>query len=266
MKINPDQWLDAVIDIARGAGEKILQVYVTDFDVSQKHDNTPLTEADMAAHKIIEEGLSKLDCDYPVLTEESAHIAFSERSKWETYWLVDPLDGTREFIKKNGEFTVNIALISNHRPILGVIYVPVSGDCYFAAHTFGAYKKLRTKDAVAIHTKKKHRDKTIVAGSRSHRGESLNEFLGKIGKYDIVSMGSSLKSCMVAEGTADIYPRLGPTSEWDTAAAQCIVEEAGGQLINLEDMKPMRYNTKRSLLNPYFMVIGDPNFDWEQFF
>ncbi len=265
MKINPDQWLDAVIDIARDAGKKILDIYVTDFDVSHKHDNTPLTEADMAAHKTIVNGLHGLDCDYPILSEESSHIGFSERSQWTTYWLVDPLDGTREFIKKNGEFTVNIALIHEHKPILGVIYVPVSGDCYFAAKTFGAFKQLRGQEAVAIHTRDKPRNMTIIAGSRSHRGDSLNEFLNKIGKYDIVSMGSSLKSCLVAEGKADIYPRLGPTSEWDTAAAQCIVEEAGGKILDLE-MQPMRYNTKRSLLNPYFLVIGDTQFDWAQYF
>jgi 3'(2'), 5'-bisphosphate nucleotidase len=265
MKINPDQWLDAVIDIARDAGKKILDVYITDFDVSHKHDNTPLTEADMAAHKTIVQGLQALDCDFPILSEESSHIGFSERSQWTTYWLVDPLDGTREFIKKNGEFTVNIALIHEHKPILGVIYVPVSGDCYFAAKHTGAFKQLRDQEAVAIHTRGKPSDMTIVAGSRSHRGDSLNEFLGKIGKYDIVSMGSSLKSCLVAEGKADIYPRLGPTSEWDTAAAQCVVEEAGGKILDLE-MQPMRYNTKRSLLNPYFLVIGDPEFDWAQYF
>lgn len=265
MKINPDQWLDAVIDIARDAGKKILDVYITDFDVSHKHDNTPLTEADMAAHKTIVQGLKALECDFPILSEESSHIGFSERAQWTTYWLVDPLDGTREFIKKNGEFTVNIALIHEHKPILGVIYVPVSGDCYFAAKHTGAFKQLRDQEAVAIHTRSKPRSMTIVAGSRSHRGDSLNAFLGKIGKYDIVSMGSSLKSCLVAEGKADIYPRLGPTSEWDTAAAQCIVEEAGGKILDLQ-MQPMRYNTKRSLLNPYFLVIGDPEFDWSQYF
>lgn len=265
MKVNADQWLDATIDIAHDAGKRILDIYATDFDVTQKHDDTPLTEADMAAHKTIVKGLKGLGCDFPILSEESSHIAFSERSQWETYWLVDPLDGTREFIKKNGEFTVNIALIHANKPILGVIYVPVSGDCYFAAKTFGAYKKVRDRDAIAIHTRDKPRDMTIVAGSRSHRGDSLNAFLEKIGKFDIISMGSSLKSCLVAEGKADIYPRLGPTSEWDTAAAQCIVEEAGGKVLDMQ-MQPMRYNTKRSLLNPYFVVIGDPQFDWGQYF
>ena len=265
MTINADQWLDAVIEISRRAGKKILDVYVTDFDVSHKHDNTPLTEADMAAHKTIVKGLQELGCDFPILSEESAHIGFSERSQWNTYWLVDPLDGTREFIKKNGEFTVNIALIHEHKPILGVIYVPVSGDCYFAAKTAGAYKQARDQDALAIHTRNKPRNMTVVAGSRSHRGDSLNAFLSKIGEYDIVSMGSSLKSCLVAEGKADIYPRMGPTSEWDTAAAQCIVEEAGGKILDM-DMQPMRYNTKRSLLNPHFLVIGDPQFDWAQYF
>ncbi|WP_455206096.1 3'(2'),5'-bisphosphate nucleotidase CysQ [Kaarinaea lacus] len=265
MKHNHEQWLDAVIQIARHAGKKILDIYVTDFDVSHKHDNTPLTEADMAAHNAIVAGLGELDCDFPILSEEAEHIAFSERSQWQTYWLVDPLDGTREFIKKNGEFTVNIALIDDHKPILGVIYAPVTGALYFAAKTFGAYQQKPGKDSLAIHARKKPKDTTVVAGSRSHRGDSLNAFLKKIGKHDILSMGSSLKSCLVAEGKADIYPRLGPTSEWDTAAAQCIVEEAGGKILDLE-MKPMRYNIKRSLLNPHFIVIGDPNYDWAQYF
>ena len=260
---DPHTLLEAIINISRIAGKKILDVYETDFDVEHKEDKTPLTKADMAAHDTIVEGLSKLTPDIPILSEEEAKIPFKERASWTTYWLVDPLDGTREFIKRNGEFTVNIALIHEHESILGVIYVPVSGVTYFASRGHGSYKQAPNSPPVHIQVSKKAGNPVKVAGSRSHRGDSLNRFLESIGDYEIVSMGSSLKSCLVAEGRADIYPRLGPTSEWDTAAAQCIVEEAGGKLVEL-DMKQLRYNTKDSLLNPHFLVIGDTGHDWKK--
>ena len=255
--------LDAVIEISKVAGEKILEVYETDFDVEHKEDKSPLTKADMAAHNVIVKSLEKLTPDIPILSEEEAKIPFTERASWDTYWLVDPLDGTREFIKRNGEFTVNIALINHHESILGVIYVPVSGVCYYASRGHGAHKQSPDGPSVPIQVNNKISNPVMVAGSRSHRGDSLNKFLEDIGEYEIVSMGSSLKSCLVAEGKADIYPRLGPTSEWDTAAAQCIVEEAGGKLVEL-DMQQLRYNTKDSLLNPHFLVIGDITYDWKK--
>ena len=255
-----------IIELSILAGQRIMEIYDTDFGVEKKSDNTPLTAADMAAHHTIIEGLHQLTPDIPILSEESAHIPFAERSKWQRYWLVDPLDGTREFVKRNGEFTVNIALIDNHESVLGVVYAPVTGDIYYAARGMGAFKTTTKNRATptAIHTRRKTADSTIIAGSRSHRGDSLEAFLQKLGDYEIISMGSSLKSCLVAEGRADLYPRLGPTSEWDTAAAQCVVEEAGGR-ITKTDMSPLRYNTKDELLNPYFLVIGDPDFDWGQF-
>lgn len=257
--------VDRVIGIAQSAGEKILRVYESGFNVTSKDDNTPLTEADMASHHEIMDGLSQLTPDLPILSEESVSIPFEERQQWSTYWLVDPLDGTREFIKRNGEFTVNIALIHDHQPVLGVVYTPVTQVMYYASQGKGAYKKTPDASAERIHTRKKTDECFVVAGSRSHRGTSLNAFLTKIGKHEIVSMGSSLKSCLVAEGVVDIYPRLGPTSEWDTAAAQCVVEQAGGVLVELSQ-KPLRYNTKDSLLNPHFLVIGDPAFNWGQYF
>ncbi|MDH5191506.1 MAG: 3'(2'),5'-bisphosphate nucleotidase CysQ [Gammaproteobacteria bacterium] len=260
---DPHKFLENVIEISQVAGKKILEVYETDFDVEHKEDKTPLTKADMAAHDIIVDGLGKLSSDIPILSEEEAKIPFSERASWETYWLVDPLDGTREFIKRNGEFTVNIALIHQHESILGVIYVPVSGVCYYASRGKGAFKQSQNSAAEQIQVSNKVSNPVKVAGSRSHRGDSLNKFLASIGEYEILSMGSSLKSCLVAEGKADIYPRLGPTSEWDTAAAQCIVEEAGGKLVTL-DMEQLRYNTKDELLNPYFLVIGDNSYDWKK--
>ncbi|NOZ52398.1 MAG: 3'(2'),5'-bisphosphate nucleotidase CysQ [Gammaproteobacteria bacterium] len=252
-----------VIAIAVEASEKIMAVYSTEFTVATKEDDTPVTKADMLAHDVIMHGLRQLCPAFPVLSEESGKIPYHERANWETYWLVDPLDGTREFVNRNGEFTVNIALINQHKPVLGVIYTPVTHTCYYAGKNLGAFKLSADKTLTTLKTRKKSKDKTIVAGSRSHRGASLEEFLEKIGEYNILSLGSSLKSCLVAEGEVDIYPRLGPTSEWDTAAAQCIVEQAGGLLLDLT-MQPMRYNTKDSLLNPHFIVIGDPTYDWAQ--
>jgi 3'(2'), 5'-bisphosphate nucleotidase len=256
--------IDDVIALAKDAGQCIMAVYNTDFDVVQKSDDSPLTAADMAAHNTIVAGLSALTPKLPILSEESASIPFAERSQWQRYWLVDPLDGTREFVKRNGEFTVNIALIEHHEPVLGVVYTPVTGVTYYAVRGIGAFKQMPDTGPDAIHTRHKPAGHTLVAGSRSHRGDSLEAFLKRIGDYEIISMGSSLKSCLVAEGRADIYPRLGPTSEWDTAAAQCVVEEAGGRLTTT-DMQALRYNTKDSLLNPHFLVFGDPDYDWSRY-
>jgi 3'(2'), 5'-bisphosphate nucleotidase len=258
--------INDIIELSIVAGRRIMEIYDTDFDVEKKVDDTPLTAADMAAHHTIVDGLHRLTPGIPILSEESANIPFAERSQWQRYWLVDPLDGTREFVKRNGEFTVNIALIDNHESVLGVVYAPVTGDIYYAARGKGAFKTTADNrdETTAIHTRRKTAASTIIAGSRSHRGDSLVAFLQKLGEYEIISMGSSLKSCLVAEGRADLYPRLGPTSEWDTAAAQCVVEEAGGR-ITKTDMQPLRYNTKDELLNPYFLVIGDPDFDWAQY-
>jgi len=256
--------LDGAISLAREAGDRIMSIYNRDFSVQRKDDNSPLTEADMAAHAVIDDGLEALAPEYPLLSEESAAIPFEDRRRWENYWLVDPLDGTREFIKRNGEFTVNIALIHGHKAILGVVYAPALSLCYYAARGLGAYKQYAGDPAERIHVHSPRRERVIVAGSRSHRGESLNRFLEKLGDHELLSMGSALKSCLVAEGAADIYPRLGPTSEWDTGAAQCIVEEAGGQLTKT-DMQPLEYNTKESLLNPHFFVFGDRGVNWSQY-
>ena len=255
--------LEPVLEIARAASEKIIAVYNRDFTVEQKADHSPLTEADMAAHEVIESRLQALYPEIPVLSEESSHIPFEERRQWQRYWLVDPLDGTREFVKRNGEFTVNIALIEGHEPIMGVIVVPVTGVSYYAARDNGAWKVV---DGEVSEVKVRRREPgfMIVAGSRSHASDSLVAFLERIGEHELVSMGSSLKFCLVAEGKADVYPRLGPTSEWDTAAAHCIVNEAGGSLTDTH-MKPLLYNTKESLLNPSFFVSGEAMYDWSQY-
>jgi len=257
-------WLQPVTEIAKEAGERILEIYGTDFAVEHKDDRSPLTAADLAANQTIVSRLAELTPEIPILSEESATVPFEERKHWHCYWLIDPLDGTREFVKRNGEFTVNIALIKEHRPVMGIVYVPVSGLTYYACSGAGAYKRHPGQDDQRIQARKLTNGPVVVAGSRSHRGDSLNRFLENIGDYEIISMGSSLKICLVAEGTADIYARLGPTSEWDTAAAQCVVEEAGGFVTELT-MQPLPYNTKESILNPQFLVFGDDGRDWSKY-
>lgn len=258
----PAKFVDTTRQIAQAAGERIMEVYATDFEVEQKVDKSPLTLADMAAHEMIVKGLKEIISDYPVLSEESAKIPYQERASWQRYWLVDPLDGTREFIKRNGEFTVNIALIDDHKPVLGVVYVPVTGVIYFASMGGGAFKCLRGQSPTPLKVRTCPKDHLIVAGSRSHAGQSVQKFIeGLDVKVELVSIGSSLKICLVAEGKADVYPRFGPTSEWDTAAAHCVVEQAGGYLTDMH-LQPLRYNTKDSLLNPYFLVFGDDHKDW----
>ena len=262
--MNPCSYLNDARALAKQAGEKILEIYNTEFSVEEKDDKSPLTAADMASHNAIVAGLTVLTPDIPVLSEESAKIPYQERASWDTYWLIDPLDGTKEFIKRNGEFTVNIALIHDGVPVLGVVHVPVSGVTYAACEGKGAIKETPGEGEQSINVRKLPVGPVAVVGSRSHQGDSLKAFLDKLGDHEIISMGSSLKICLVAEGVADVYPRLGLTSEWDTAAAHCVVEQAGGSLTDLE-MNRLRYNTKDSLLNPFFFVFGDDSRDWSQY-
>ena len=252
--------IEPVAELAKMAGDAILEVYATDFDVQAKDDDSPLTQADMASHRVINAGLLELTPELPIISEESGLPAFAERSAWSTYWLIDPLDGTREFVNRNGEFTVNIALIRDNAPVFGVVYVPVSGVTYIGCEGVGA--ELRNgNDSSTIKVSQYSANPVRVVGSRSHRGSSLDAFLEQISDYEMLPMGSSLKFCKVAEGAADIYPRLGPTSEWDTAAAQAVVEQAGGKVVQL-DGKPLSYNEKEEILNPFFLVIGADDQDW----
>ena len=247
--------IQAVINIARNAGVKILEVYARDdFGTRLKSDDSPLTEADRAAHHVIVDGLKALDASIPVLSEESANIPWQERQQWSRYWLVDPLDGTKEFIKRNGEFTVNIALIENHQAVLGVVYAPVLDVTYYGDSN-GAFKQSADNTEQPIRVKAHQADEIWkVVGSRSHAGDSLVAYLEQLGEHEMVSMGSSLKLCLVAEGVAHVYPRLGPTSEWDTAAAHAVVNAAGGEVVIADSSEPLQYNTKDSLLNPFFIV------------
>ena len=254
-----------IIDISHLAGDKIMDIYQKDFAVYEKSDESPLTEADLAAHNCIVEGLSNAS-DLPVLSEESADIAWQERSGWDTYWLVDPLDGTKEFIKKNGEFTVNIALIKDGVPVFGVVYAPVLKQTYVGVLGQGAYK-ITAGIKTDIYPKAWMKGETWkIVGSRSHQSPEIQALLDSLeGETELVAMGSSLKLCLVAEGAAHLYPRLGPTCEWDTGAAQAVVEAAGGKVTIIEDATnalhaldadavPLRYNQKDSVLNPYFLV------------
>ncbi len=256
-------WLEPVLRLAAQASERILEIYATAFDVAAKDDASPLTAADLAAHQVIVAGLQQLTPDIPVLSEESASVPFAERSQWQCYWLVDPLDGTKEFVQRNGQFTVNIALIENHEPVLGVVRIPVTGLCYFAVRGHGAFRQEPGQAPQPIAVQLLTPDRPVrVVGSRSHGGPGLQAFVARLGVHELVTLGSSLKFCQVAEGAADVYPRLGPTAEWDTAAAQAIVETAGGRVVSAETGEPLRYNTRDALLNPHFIVCGDGNRDW----
>lgn len=253
--------LGAVKKLSIQAGEVILTFYQTELDIKLKPDSTPVTAADMAAHDIIVAGLRRMTPEIPVLSEESTAIDFSVRSSWDRYWLVDPLDGTKEFVKGSPDFTVNIALIDKHRPILGVIYCPVTKILYFATENAGAFKSDAKNVTTAISVSKLSHKSVRITSSRSEISMNCQHFLKSFKQHEWIRIGSSLKSCLVAEGIADVYPRFGPTSEWDTAAAQCIVEEAGGMLVDT-NLQALQYNTKDSLLNPHFIVVGDKNIDW----
>ena len=259
-----EQLLPPLIDIARNAGEKILEIYDAGFEVFQKDDLSPLTSADLASHNYIVTALNKLTPHWQLLSEESGDISWDVRKTWSRYWLIDPLDGTKEFIKRNDEFTVNIALIEHHKPVLGVVHVPVSATTYYGATGIGAYCKQGDHESRAIRTRPAPQTDVVVVGSRSHASPRLQQYLDAMGEYRLRSLGSSLKFCLVAEGKADLYPRMGPTSEWDTAAAQAVVEAAGG-VVTYTDGRPLAYNLKESVLNPEFLVAGDASRNWPQF-
>ncbi|MEW6168301.1 MAG: 3'(2'),5'-bisphosphate nucleotidase CysQ [Pseudomonadota bacterium] len=254
--------LDDIIALARTAGDRILAIYESDFAVGRKDDDSPLTQADLASHRAIVDGLAAIAPEIPVLSEEGAETPFATRGTWARYWLVDPLDGTKEFVKRNGEFTVNIALVEHHVPVLGVVYAPALNTVYAGARGLGALRILG-KLREPLRTRASASRPTFVV-TRSHRDATLDALLAKLPAHEAVSRGSSLKFCLVAEGSADLYPRTGPTSEWDTAAGQCVVECAGGEVLRLPELSPLRYNEKDSLLNPGFVVIGDPAAGWRE--
>lgn len=248
----------AVVQIARHAGRAILDVYGSEFETFTKADASPVTAADLRAHQLIMAGLEALAPPLPVLSEESAAIPWHERSGWQRYWLVDPLDGTKEFVSRNGEFTVNIALIDTHRPVLGVVHIPVSDTTYSGIPGEGAWREANDRGAVRIGVRPFAARPLRVLGSRSHGNAALGARLECMGDHELRAVGSSIKLCVVAEGQADFYPRLGPTSEWDIAAGQAVLEAAGGQVVAAATGQPLRYNTKDDYLNPDFLAYGDP--------
>ena len=259
------QLLEQVTEISRLAGHAIMDIYRQGIEVTLKADDSPLTQADLASHAIILQKLRQLTPTVPCLSEEAADIDFATRSSWREYWLIDPLDGTKEFIKRNGEFTVNIALVRDHEPLLGVVHIPVSGETYYGGQGLGAWRIAENGSVNAIRVRKPSADPLVVVGSRSHANPQLEQYLQQLGSHELISMGSSLKFCVVAEGKADFYPRLGPTSEWDTAAAHAVVLAAGGKVLQLNG-QPLRYNLKESLLNPEFLVIADAARDYASVF
>jgi 3'(2'), 5'-bisphosphate nucleotidase len=271
-------YLEKAILASIEAGKAILEVYYTDFSVEHKADNSPLTLADRKSHIIISENLKEFNI--PILSEEGRQIPYQERLYWEDLWIVDPLDGTKEFVKCSDEFTVNVALIKNCKPVLGVIFVPVQKTLYYAARDLGAYKLYDSRFDKLFYEKKEDSDNTgrlaeiidqsvklplnslpdspfIIVGSRSHGRRELDVFVEQkrreYDRVDFMSAGSSLKFCLVAEGNAHVYPRFGPTSEWDTAAGQAIIENAGAEVVDYETGKPLVYN-KENILNPWFIV------------
>jgi 3'(2'), 5'-bisphosphate nucleotidase len=259
----PAALLPAVLALVEEAGAAIMAVYATAHTVEYKADDSPITRADRAAHDILSEGLARLTPAIPVLSEESeASHAYAVRSQWPELWLVDPLDGTREFISRNGEFTVNVALIRDHRPVLGVVGAPALGVVYYAAASHGAFRRRSDGLPEPIEVRRAA-SPLVIVGSRSHRGNSLDAMLSRVGPHELRPMGSALKFCLVAEGSADFYPRLGPTSEWDTAAAQGVLEVAGGAVIRL-DGRPLDYNARDTILNPEFLAYGDRSRRWTE--
>lgn len=250
-----------ILALARRAGAAILEVYEQPVEVIAKADASPLTIADLCSHETIVAGLHELTPDIPVLSEESRAVPFATRQAWSRFWLVDPLDGTKEFLARNGQFTVNIALIEGHAPAFGIVYVPAQDLLYWGGAGIGAFRQRANAAAETIRVREQAPQRLRVVGSRSHASDELTQVLPRLGPSDLVPIGSSLKFCLVAAGEADVYPRFGPTSEWDTAAAQAVVEGAGGSVVT-RDAQSLRYNTQESLLNPHFVAFGDRSRDW----
>jgi 3'(2'), 5'-bisphosphate nucleotidase len=253
-----------IIQFAEEAGKAVMEIYSREnFGTTLKENNSPLTLADTASHDIIVKFLKSFTPDWPILSEESKSIPYEVRKSWSSFWMVDPMDGTKEFIKRNGEFTVNIALIRQGTPVLGVVYAPAKETTYYAEEGKGAFKKDKETGTRQIRVDSGCPSVTKVVVSRSHAGDETESFLKKLGPFECVEVGSSLKLCQVAEGLAHLYPRFWPSMEWDTAAAQCVVLESGGSVTDLEG-NLLRYN-KQNLLNPYFMVSALSEETWKPF-
>ena len=248
--------IDELKRISVNAGNAILKEYKSNIKIEKKDDSSPVTKADLISNEIINESLEKLTPDIPIVSEENSNVSFKKRKSWNRYWLIDPLDGTKEFIKKNGEFTVNIALIVCNEAQIGLINAPVMKNIYWGHKKHGAHMQNQNGIITQLKVSETIGNTRRIAISRSHKSDDLKKYLSKIKKYKEIGIGSSLKFCLVANGDADYYPRLGPTSEWDTAAGQAILESAGGSVLKLCG-EPLRYNLKKSFLNPSFFAINE---------
>ena len=259
----PNELREGAIALARDAAAAILGIYDSAFAVEHKADASPLTAADLASHRILVEGLERLTPDIPVLSEEAAEDAtWNLRQQWQRLWLVDPLDGTREFVKRNGEFTVNLALCEDGVPVFGIVQAPVGGALWHAVRGVGAFRREGDQD-VRLRTRRPAVSPLRVAASRSHRDGRSEAFIARMGEVEPVGLGSSLKFCRIADGAMDVYPRFGPTSEWDTAAGQCVLEGAGGIVVDPKG-RPLRYNQRDTLLNGDFLAVGVPELPWRE--
>lgn len=264
-----EQLVEELVTLVEAAGAAILEIYETDFEVETKSDSSPLTQADLASHRTIEAGLSRLTPQIPLFSEESELPPFEVRREWQRYWLIDPLDGTKEFVNRNGEFTVNIALIDSHQPVFGIVGVPVREHVYVGIEGKGAYRLSRRPGEPARQELggrlRQEEEPLVVVASRSHGGERLEQYMLELeetfGGVNRTPVGSSLKLCILADGEADLYPRLGPTSEWDIAAAHAVLAAAGGE-VWVVDGSPLSYNSKESVLNPEFFAASDGAYPW----
>jgi len=245
--------LQDVIKVADEASERVLHIYQSDFKVSFKDDSSPITAADMASHEVIVRGLRNISRDIPILSEEGVASSWEERRHWSRFWLIDPIDGTKDFTQRTGEFTVNIALIENGEPVLGVVTAPAQKEAFWGVKGQGAFKRDRKGVVRRISVSEPREIKRVVA-SKNHLNEATEVYLATLGDHELLQAGSSLKFCRIAEGRADIYPRLGPTSEWDTAAAHAVLSAAGGKVTQLEG-EPLLYG-KENVLNPHFIAVG----------
>ncbi|WP_223881187.1 3'(2'),5'-bisphosphate nucleotidase CysQ [Nesterenkonia ebinurensis] len=248
------------------AGRKVLEIYTQDFAVMFKGDESPLTVADTAAHHALTAVVREAIPHVPVLSEESADMPWEVRRTWSRYWLIDPLDGTKEFIKKNGEFTLNVALVENGVPVFGIVHAPVLERTWVGDSERGAWRTHGTMVSTPLAVRPlpvPGSEPWKIVGSRSHGSREFETFVAQLPGHERVSMGSSIKLCLVAEGNADLYPRLAPTSEWDTAAAQAVVTAAGGVVLDAHTLQPLRCNQKESVLNPFFIVAGQRDRVWE---
>ncbi|KMT64323.1 3'(2'),5'-bisphosphate nucleotidase CysQ [Catenovulum maritimum] len=267
MTPKPKDLLEQVKQIAYHAGEAIMQIYKkNDYDLYQKDDESPVTSADYAANEVLVEELKNLAPDIPIISEEMEKTPLVERQKWKRYWLLDPMDGTQEFVSRSGDFAVNIALIENHTPVLGVIYWPTKNTWYFATKGNGAYKQIKqTGNIVPIQvTSHSEKPELRIAVSRVQKSETIAKYLVAEQTHPKIALGScSLKNCLIAEGNADFYLRIGPTGEWDTGASHCILREAGGEILDAE-FNPITYNQRDTLENPDFIVMGDQNIEWQK--